>query len=190
MKYFFQTIKEDYRVFRLVHPGNPLLNILYLPSFRITLIFRLSQLFHRYILTKPIGFALTIMNDFFHGVWIGSGVQVGKGFYLGHPRGLVVNPNTIIGRYCSIIQQVTLGGPYTQIGDYVSINAGVKIISDPLKQRPVVIGNNCIVAAGAVVLKSMPANSVVAGMPAKVVKELKPDDNWVNKRKEINRNAK
>ena len=67
-------------------------------------------------------------------------MKVGKGFYLGHPRGLIVNPNVKIGNYCSFIQQVTLGGPSTVIGNNVSINAGAKIISDPLKDVKVIIG--------------------------------------------------
>jgi serine O-acetyltransferase len=172
MIYILKFIKEDYRIFRLVHQGNVFLNLIYLPSFKIVLLFRLSQLFNTYKLFKPFAYFCTLLNDFLHGVWIGPGVQVGKGFYLGHPRGLVVNPNTIIGDYCSIIQQVTLGGPNTIIGNFVSINAGSKIISDPLKENVVEIGDNCIIAASATVLKSVPNNSVVAGTPAKVVKHL------------------
>ena len=123
------------------------------------------------------------MNDFLHGVWIGPRVKVGKGFYLGHPRGLIVNPNTVIGEYCSIIQQVTFGGPKTIIGDFVSINAGAKIISDPLKGNIVKIGDNCIIAASSTVLKSVPNNSVVARTPAKVIKLLQEGENWMSIRK-------
>jgi len=186
MRDILKFIKEDYRIFRLVHRGNVFLNLIYLPSFKIVLLFRLSQLFDTYKLFKPFAYFCTLLNDFLHGVWIGPGVQVGKGFYLGHPRGLVVNPNTIIGDYCSIIQQVTLGGPCLKIGNNVSINAGAKIISDPIKKKLVEIGDNCIIAAGAIVLVSMKENSIVAGMPAKCVKEITENDNWLNKRESIN----
>jgi len=127
------------------------------------------------------------LNDTIHGVWIGPKVVVGKGFYLGHPRGLIVNPRVKIGQYCSIIQQVTLGGPCTEIGDNVSINAGAKIISDPVKRQIVRINNNCIIAAGAIVLKSMPEGSVVVGIPAVVVKKMTKGDNWMARRKSINK---
>lgn len=187
---FMQLIKEDFKVFKIVHPQNVILNFFYLPSFRIVLIFRLSQLFNSLIFLKPLAYLLTLFNDFAHGVWIGPNVKIGKGFYLGHPRGLVINPNVIIGNYCSIIQQVTLGGPCTVIGDYVSINAGAKIISDPIKLEKVEIGDNCIIAAGAVVLKSMPKNSIIAGMPAKVVKSITENDNWLRKRQFLNKRNK
>ena len=113
MRDFLSNIKEDFKVFKLVHKGNLILNIFYLPSFKIVFLFRLSNLFGSYKLLRPLSYIFTILNDFLHGVWIGPKVKVGKGFYLGHPRGLVVNPNTIIGDYCAIIQQVTLGGPNT-----------------------------------------------------------------------------
>ena len=181
-----RKIREDYKVFRMVHQGNALINFMYLPSFKIVLIFRLSQLFNSIYPLKPLAYLCTVANDFFHGVWIGPNVDVGKGFYLGHPRGLVVNPGTIIGDYCSIIQQVTLGGPRTRIGNFVSINAGAKVISDPLKSDVVSVGDNCIIAAGAVVLKSVPSYSIVAGVPATVVKTILEEDNWIVRRGKIN----
>ncbi|MGN6348894.1 MAG: serine O-acetyltransferase [Candidatus Nitrosocosmicus sp.] len=146
----------------------------------------MSQILFYTKILKPFAYLLTIFNDTVHGVWIGPNVKVGKGFFLGHPRGLVVNPNVVIGDFCSIIQQVTLGGPYTKIGNYVSINAGAKVISDPVKGECVEIGDNCIIAAGAVVLKSMPSNSIIGGMPAKVLKFLDNGDNWIKRRKMIN----
>lgn len=185
-----RSLREDYKVFRMVNPGNAILNTLYLPCFRIVFVFRLSQLFYCIKILRPFAFLCTIFNDTIHGVWIGPSVQVGKGFYLGHPRGLIVNPNVIIGEYCSIIQQVTLGGPRTTIGNCVSINAGAKVISNPLSSKEVKIGDNCIIGAGALVLKSMPPSSVVVGMPAVVKSFLKEDENWLTLRKEINSEKK
>lgn len=184
-----ETIKyliEDFKIFRFVHPNKVLFNVFYLPSFRIVLIFRLSQLCYKSIILIPLAYILTILNDTLNGVWIGPKVKVGKGFYLGHPRGLVVNPNVRIGNYCSIIQQVTLGGPRTEIGDFVSLNAGAKVISDPLKTDTVKVGNNSIIAAGAIVLTSFDESSVLAGIPAKCVKKLAPDENWISMRRKIN----
>jgi len=181
---FFRDVLEDYKVFRLVHKNKfYLLDILYLPSFKIVLIFRLSQFFNNTIVLKPLAYFFTILNDFLHGVWISGGVKVGKGLFLGHPRGLVVNPNTVIGDYCAIIQQVTLGGPRVVIGNNVSINAGAKIISDENKTDIVSIGDNCIIGASALILISMPNNSVIAGVPAKVIKIMEPEENWISRRK-------
>lgn len=184
IKEFILNIKEDYKVFRLVHPNKYyLFDIIYLPSFKIVLLFRLAQFCAHFKILKPISYLLTMLNDFLHGVWISGSVKVGKGFFLGHPRGLVVNPNTIIGEYCAIIQQVTLGGPRVVIGDYVSINAGGQVISDENKDGDLLIGNGCIIAASAVVLKSMPPNSVIGGIPAKVLKNIPETENWIIKKK-------
>lgn len=87
----------------------------------------------------------------------------------------------MIGDYCAIIQQVTLGGPNVIIGNNVAINAGAKVISED--NKTVVIGDNCIIGAGAVVLKSMPNNSVIVGMPAKSVKTIKDTESWINCRR-------
>lgn len=68
------------------------------------------------------------LNDFLHGVWIGPRVNAGKGLSLGHPRGIVINPTTTIGNYCTIINQVTLGGPEVTLEDFVEIGAGAKLL--------------------------------------------------------------
>ena len=49
------------------------------------------------------------------------------------------------------------------------------------------IGDNVIIGAGAVVVKDVPAQSVVVGVPAKVVKTIEPSDNWVEFRRERNK---
>jgi serine acetyltransferase len=78
------------------------------------------------------------------------------------------------------MQQVTIGGPKVTIGDYVEINAGAKIISNIRGRGSLSIGNNVIIAAGAVVVHDVHDNCVVAGNPAKVVKYISPEDNWLN----------
>ncbi len=91
---FYQILKKDYQNFRLVHSNKfGIFDVIYLPSFKIVFIFRLSQFCSKYIILKPIAYFFTFMNDFLHGVWIGPSVKVGEGFFLGHPRGLVANPD-------------------------------------------------------------------------------------------------
>ncbi len=189
---FFKILKEDYKVFRLVYTGNPILAFFYNPSFKIVLIFRLSQLFKRYFLTQFLAYFLTMLNDFLHGVWLPSTVKIGKGLFLGHPRGLIVNSKTVIGDYCSIIQRVTIGGPNVVIGNNVEITSNVSIIGDRNKEETLKIGDNSVIAAGAVVLKSVSNNTVVGGIPAKVLKVINDDENWISKRKfeKINRKNK
>lgn len=159
------SFREDIRIFWAKQPGG-LLKILYFPDIRVVTIFRLSQFFLRLRL-KPVAYLLTNLNDLLHGVWMGPRITAGEGLSLGHPRGIVINPNTVVGRYVTLINQVTLGGPTVTIEDFVEIGAGAKIIST--KDRAVTVGAHSIVGAGAVVTRSVPPYSIVVGVPGKVV---------------------
>lgn len=170
----FFNIKEDIRVFSGKQPGG-VFKFLYYPDIRVVLIYRLSHWLYRHKLSI-FSYILTNLNDVLHGVWIGPRVSAGKGLSLGHPRGIVINPTTKIGNYCTIINQVTLGGPEVTLEDFVEIGAGAKIISKPGK--PVVIGKHSIIGAGAVVVKSVPPYSICAGVPAKVIGK-KDLDSWM-----------
>ena len=84
--------------------------------------------------------------------------------------GVVIHSRSIIGENCLIGQGVTIGGKsgwyeVPIIGDNVEISAGARIIG------PVRIGNNVIIGANAVVIKDVPDNCVVAGVPAHIIKQ-------------------
>ena len=96
--------------------------------------------------------------------------KVGRGIFLDHATGLVVGETAVIGNDVSLLHDVTLGGTgkdhgdrHPKIADGVLIGAGAKIIGN------IEIGRCARVAAGSVVLKSVPNNVTVAGIPAKVV---------------------
>lgn len=81
----------------------------------------------------------------------------------------MVHARAVVGRNCIIGANVTIGGKsgwyeVPVIGDNVDISAGVKILG------PVRIGNNVIIGANAVVVKDVPDNCVVAGIPARIIK--------------------
>lgn len=84
---------------------------------------------------------------------------------------IVIHGDVIIGEQCEIMQNVTIGNnimksrdDVAQIGDCVTLCAGVKIIGN------VKIGNHVMVGANSVVTKDIPDNSIVAGIPGKVIK--------------------
>ncbi|KRF54960.1 serine acetyltransferase [Bacillus sp. Soil745] len=97
-------------------------------------------------------------------------VIIGKRTKFGYGGiGVVLHKNSVIGNGCTISQQVTIGGrsglkevPY--IGDNVYIGAGAKVLG------PIKIGNNVTIGANAVVINDVPDNSVVAGVPARIIK--------------------
>lgn len=174
------VVREDIKVFQLTHPRKGIFKYVYFPDFRALLLFRLSQLCHQWVLTRPLAYLFTMLNDFLTGVWIGPKVIAGPGLSLGHPRGLMVNPGTHIGRNCSILNRVTIGGPNVTIGDNVSINSGAMVISNVRGKGRLTIGNNVLIGAGAVVVEDVPDNSVVVGVPGRVVRKIAPEDNWLD----------
>ncbi|MBV8635688.1 MAG: hypothetical protein JO002_14435 [Burkholderiaceae bacterium] len=163
----FEYLKEDLRIFSEKHADQGVFKYFYYPEVRVVILFRMSQWCYSHHL-KPVAYLLTNLNDFFHGVWIGPRVKAGKGLFLGHPRGIVINPETVLGDYVTIINQVTIGGDLVVVGDFVEIGAGAKVIS--AAHRPVTIGAHSIIGAGAVVTRSAPPFSILAGVPAKSIK--------------------
>lgn len=92
-----------------------------------------------------------------------------------HPIGIVIHRRAIIGKNCTIYQNVTIGdGKYNNerqryspiIGDNVRIYANAVVVGG------ITVGNNSIIGAGAIVINDVPENVVVAGNPARIIKKL------------------
>ena len=105
------------------------------------------------------------------GIEIHPAAQIGKRFFIDHGTGVVIGETAIIGDDVTLYQGVTLGGTGKDTGkrhpticDNVMIGSGAKILG------PIVIGENCRVGAGAVVVTDIPANSTAIGIPARAVK--------------------
>ncbi|MGF1760322.1 serine acetyltransferase [Photobacterium sagamiensis] len=95
---------------------------------------------------------------------IGNGTKLGYGGIA-----VVIHKRTVIGQNCVIGSGVTIGGRSRSlkvpvIGDNVYIATGAKVLGD------IKIGNNCVVGANAVVINDVPNNTMVVGVPAKIVK--------------------
>jgi len=98
--------------------------------------------------------------------------KIGRGIFLDHATGLVVGETAVIEDDVSLLHGVTLGGTGSEKGDRhpkirngVMIGAGAKILGN------IEIGHCARVAAGSVVIKPVPHNVTVAGVPAKVIGE-------------------
>jgi serine O-acetyltransferase len=103
---------------------------------------------------------------------INPAVRIGMGIMIDHGTGVVIGETAVIGNNVSILQDVTLGGTgkedgdrHPKIGDNVLLAAGAKVLGN------IRVGNCSKVAAGSVVLKDVPANKTVAGVPARIVGE-------------------
>jgi len=146
--------------------------LLFSPPFRFVYYFRLMEWFRDRNFKIFAGILYRkLIFDF--GCYIGNNVSVGLGVKFPHPNGIVIGEYAVIGKNCTIFQQVTFGGKvlgdakdanYPKIGDNVVIFAGAKLIGN------ISIGDNVIIGANSVVNKNFPSNTVIGGIPAKVLK--------------------
>lgn len=104
------------------------------------------------------------------GVDINPAAWVGHGIMLDHATGFVMGETAVLGNNCSILQGVTLGGTgaadedrHPKVGNNVLIGAGASVLGN------IKVGDRAKVAAGSVVLKDVPEQCTVAGVPAKPV---------------------
>ena len=115
---------------------------------------------------------------FFTGIEIHPGAKIGKNLFIDHGMGVVIGETSEIGDNVTIYHAVTLGGSspsidserqrhekrHPTIGNDVVIGSGAQIIG------PIKVGNNARIAANAVVVKDVPENATMVGIPAKAVK--------------------
>lgn len=104
------------------------------------------------------------------GVDINPAAKIGHGIMLDHATGFVMGETAVIGNDCSILQGVTLGGTgkadqdrHPKVGNRVLIGANASVLGN------IIIGDGAKIAAGSVVLKAVPENCTVAGVPAQPV---------------------
>lgn len=143
-------------------------------SFPVLFWFRIgSWLYRKNKLTRIAGIPIYLiykLHKLLSGIQIPLCTSIGTGFRIFHYNCIIISQESVIGSNCSIHQGVTIGRCFNGqnsgcpvIGDNVVIFAGAKIIG---KVR---IGNNAVIGANAVVVKDVPDNCVVVGMPAKVI---------------------
>ncbi len=129
----------------------------------------------------PIGRFMLNHLHFKLGISLHPPTEIGSGLYIGHHGTINVHVKCIIGKNLNISQGVTIAGRnrgkykgYPIIGDNVYIGPGAKVIG------AVNIGNNVAIGANCVVTKDIPDNSVVVGVPGKVISN-KGSIEYVNK---------
>lgn len=110
------------------------------------------------------------ISRFLTGIEIHPGAKIGRRFFIDHGMGVVIGETCEIGDNVTIYQGVTLGGTGKEKGkrhptvkDNVLISTGAKVLGS------ITIGENSKIGGGSVVLKDVPPNSTVVGIPGKVV---------------------
>ncbi|HET9305100.1 MAG TPA: serine O-acetyltransferase [Candidatus Sulfotelmatobacter sp.] len=104
------------------------------------------------------------------GIEIHPGAKIGRRFFIDHGMGVVIGETSIVGDDVTLYQGVTLGGTgkehgkrHPTIEDNVVIGGGAKILGN------IVIGKNCRIGAGSVVLRNVPEHSTVVGVPGHII---------------------
>jgi serine O-acetyltransferase len=140
------------------------------PGFRYTYFFRIASASRRYSLKGILIRKLMKHFSYKYGFQISDKTKIGKGLYLGHFGTVVINPEAIIGNYCNIAPNTTIGqtnvGPMKgcpKIGNKVWIGTGAVIVGN------ITIGDDVLIAPNSFVNFDVPSHSIVKGNPGKMV---------------------
>ncbi|MBF0162350.1 MAG: serine O-acetyltransferase [Magnetococcales bacterium] len=167
----FRRLKNDLRaVFHRDPAARTVLEVLLCyPGIHALQGYRLSHWLwgHRFRLTARL---VSQVARFLSGIEIHPAAQIGEGFFIDHGMGVVIGETAEIGNNVTIYHGVTLGGTswnkgkrHPTLGDNVIVGAGAKILG------PITIGSGARVGSNAVVVKDVPPDSTVVGVPGRMV---------------------
>lgn len=165
-------IREEIRVVRERDPAiKSSMEVLLYPSFQVMLRYRVAHKLYRkkhYFLARWVSQRAARKT----GIEIHPGATIGKGLFIDHGAGVIIGETAVIGDNVTLYQGVTLGGTGKESGkrhptleDNVMVSAGAKILGS------FTIGENSKIGAGSVVLKPVPPNCTVVGVPGRIVKK-------------------
>jgi serine O-acetyltransferase len=113
---------------------------------------------------------LSQLNRFFTGIEIHPGAKLGKGVFIDHGMGVVIGETAEVGDGCTIYQGVTLGGTSLSHGKrHPTLGKNVTVGVNAAVLGAITIGDNSKIGGGSVVVKDVPPNSTVVGVPARLV---------------------
>jgi serine O-acetyltransferase len=122
---------------------------------------------HHFLL---LGRMLSQAARFLTGIEIHPGAQIGRRVFIDHGNGVVIGETAVVGDDVTMYQGVTLGGTgkeggkrHPTISDGVVIGDGAKILGN------ITVGKNCRIGAGSVVLRNIPDDSTVVGVPGHII---------------------
>lgn len=167
----FKRLKKDIQVvFERDPAAKSVLEVLInYPGLHAIWFHRISHYFYRkkwYVLARFI----SQVGRFFTQVEIHPGATIGEGLFIDHGAGVVIGETAEVGNDVTIYQGVTLGGTgkekgkrHPTIGNNVVISTGAKVLGS------FKVGDNVRIGAGSVVLKEVPSNCTVVGVPGRIV---------------------
>jgi len=164
---FWSAIQADIQRFRTEDDSvRALIRGLVSQGFQALIVYRIFRWFYeRRIPTQPLRFFVERFIEISTGISIPVQATIGKGLRIHHFGGIIVHSTAIVGEYCTVYQGVTLGdrggwGGAPTVGNRVLIGAGAKLIGE------IIIGDDCVIGANAVVCTSVPTKHLAIGVPA------------------------
>ncbi|WP_019508003.1 serine O-acetyltransferase [Pleurocapsa sp. PCC 7319] len=167
------TLVEDYAIAMKRDPAaSHWLEVLFCyPGPQAIILYRIAHLLHNlgvFFLPRFISHLGRLLT----GIEIHPGAIIGKGVFIDHGMGVVIGETAVVGDYCLLYQGVTLGGTgketgkrHPTLGCNVTVGAGAKILGN------IKIGSHTRVGAVSIVLKDIPPNSTVVGIPGRVISQ-------------------
>ncbi|MGH7998375.1 MAG: serine O-acetyltransferase [Brasilonema sp.] len=139
------------------------------PGFHALCLHRLAHwLYNRGVAFIPR--FISHLGRFLTGIEIHPGAEIGKGVFIDHGMGVVIGETAIVGDYTLIYQGVTFGGTgkesgkrHPTLGKNVVVGAGAKILGN------LEIGDRVRIGAGSIVLRNVPSESTVVGVPGRII---------------------
>lgn len=164
-------VKEEIQVIRERDPAiKSNMEVFLYPSFQAILRYRVAHKLYQkkhYFLARWVSQRAARKT----GIEIHPGATIGKGLFIDHGSGVIIGETAELGNNVTLYQGVTLGGTGKEHGkrhptlkDNVMVSAGAKVLGS------FTIGENSKIGAGSVVLKEVPPNCTVVGVPGRIVK--------------------
>lgn len=163
----FKSLYEDAQNIKKSDPAcrNILEAIILYPGFHAIIFHRIAHFCYE----KKLYFIARLLSQISRhitGIEIHPGAKIGRKLFIDHGMGVVIGETATIGDNCIIYHNSTLGGTgkdknkrHPDLGDNVMVGSGAKVLG------PIKIGNNVKIGANSVVLKDIPDNTTVVGVP-------------------------
>lgn len=167
----FSIMAEDIRTVQATDPAAPSKFLIWLsyPGLQA----RWAHVFNHWLWKKGLRGLARYFSQcvrFWTGVEIHPGAEIGRRFFIDHAMGVIIGETTIIGDDCVLYQNVTLGGTgketgkrHPTLGNNVMVGVGAAVLGS------ITIGDNSKIGGGSVVVKDVPPNCTVVGVPGHIV---------------------
>ena len=149
---------------------SPVCVLLCYPGLKAVLFHRVAHALWQAGLRLP-GRLVSQWGRFFTGIEIHPGARIGRGLFIDHGMGLVIGETAEVGDNCTLYQGITLGGTGKERGkrhptleDNVTVGAGAQVLGN------IRVGRGSYIGANSVVVKDVPPEATVVGVPGRVVR--------------------